>query len=148
MVRCPRQGWAYSLSQDRRVLTGDAKNLVVGEAVTVRVVMEEGYYAQRPNYTLRFLPFLALVMVLSLVLAYRWWQSYGKDTPPVIVPRFTPPDSMSPIDAGYLIDRKVDAHDLTSMIFYWADGGHLSIIEENRKFTFVRGVPLKGGERA
>ncbi len=135
---------SYSLSEDGKTLSGKARNLDKGEAVTVRVVMEEGYYAQRPNYTLRLVPFLALLMLLSLFLAYRWWQSYGKDTPPVIVPRFTPPDSMSPLDAGYLIDRNVDAHDLTSMIFYWADGGHLSIIEEKKKFTFVRGVPLKG----
>lgn len=137
-------GVSYSLSQDRRVLSGEAMNLVEGEAVTVRVVMEEGYYVERPNYTFLLLPFLAALMALSLFLAYRWWSTYGRDTPPVIVPRYSPPDGMSPLDAGYLIDRSVDSHDLTSMIFYWADKGHLSIIEEKKKFTFVRGVPLKG----
>ena len=137
-------GVRYSLSEDRRVLSGEALGLVEGEAVTVRVVMEEGYYAKRPNYTFLLLPFLAALMTLSLFLAYRWWHTYGRDTPPVIVPRYTPVDGMSPLDAGYLIDRNVDAHDLTSMIFYWADRGHLSIIEEKKKFTFVRGVPLTG----
>ncbi len=136
-------GVSWSLSSDGKVLTVKAQDLMVGEAVTVRVVMEEGYFTDRPNYTVFMIPLLILVMAGSLFLAYRWWSTFGKDRPPVIVPLFKAPEGLTPLDAGYLIDRSVDAHDLTSMIFYWADRGNLTIIEERKKFSFVKGAALK-----
>ena len=137
------QGVTWSLSQDGTVLTGKADDLIPGEGVTVLVSMQDGYFAERPNYTYTILPLLIIAIAGSLLLAFRWWSRYGKDTPPVIVPRYTPPDTMSPLDVGYLIDRNIDAHDLTSMIFYWADRGNLTIVEEKKKFTFVKGGDLK-----
>ncbi len=136
-------GVTWKLSGDGKVLSLHAEQIETGEAVTVRVIMPEGYFAERTNYTYFMLPLLIIVMAGSLFLAFKWWSTYGKDTPPIIVPRFTPPEGMSPLDAGYLIDHSVDAHDLTSMIFYWADRGNLTIIEEKKKFTFVKGSPLK-----
>ncbi len=136
-------GIEWSLSQDGKTIRGTASQIDRGEALTVRVVMEEGYFAERPNYTFWMLPLFLLAILFTLWKAYTWWTRYGKDTPPVIVPRFTAPDGMTPMDVGYLIDQSLDPHDLTSMIFYWADRGNLTIIEEGKKYTFVRGNPLK-----
>ncbi len=54
--------------------------------------------------------------------------------------RFDPPEDLSPLQVGYLADGGVvDNKDLTSMIFYWADQGCLTISELSKKeFAFTK----------
>ena len=49
---------------------------------------------------------------------------------------FSPPDSLTPLDVGYLFDSNDDTRDYTAMIYYWADQGLLSI-EEKAEDEFI-----------
>ena len=40
---------------------------------------------------------------------------------------FYPPENLNPAEAGYIIDGNVSGRDVTSLIYYWASHGHLSI---------------------
>ena len=47
---------------------------------------------------------------------------------------FFPPWGMNPAEMGYIIDGKVSGRDVTSLIYFWASHGHLSIeITDNAK---------------
>ncbi len=46
------------------------------------------------------------------------------------------PDDLNPAEVGFIIDGKADAQDLTSLIYYWAAHGHLSI-EMTGKTTYT-----------
>ncbi|MGI6433463.1 MAG: DUF2207 domain-containing protein [Sphaerochaetaceae bacterium] len=134
------QGISWSLDSTQTVISGTAKAIAPSEALTVRVEMPEGYYAKRPDYTRKAqIPF-ALVVALFMGIAWMLWWRYGKDEDLIVVPQFFPPQGMSPLDVGYIIDGSVDPSDVTAMIFYWADKGNLTIVEDKKKFTFIRGL--------
>ena len=132
----------YSVSPDRKTITGTAQNLSPGEALTIRVQMEQGYFTgMRPyrDYTV-----LASILVVALglalcIFALLIFKKYGREDLFVPVVRFDPPEGLSPLEVGYLADGNVDNKDLTSLIFYWADQGCLTIEEESKKkMTFTK----------
>ncbi|MCL1835831.1 MAG: DUF2207 domain-containing protein [Oscillospiraceae bacterium] len=48
-----------------------------------------------------------------------------------------PPDNMNPAELGYVIDGSVSNRDVTSLIYYWASHGHLSIEIPDRNSDFI-----------
>lgn len=76
----------------------------------------------------------ALAVLLALLLPR------GRVVPVV---NFSPPANMDPLQMGYRIDLKASNEDVTSLLFYLADKGHISIDMENEKDPkFVRRDPL------
>ncbi len=74
---------------------------------------------------------LLLVAVLALFLGRR------KKVPPVL--SFRPPQGMSSAELGYIIDERCDGRDITSLIYYWASHGHLTIeMQPDDHFTLHR----------
>ncbi|NLA92599.1 MAG: DUF2207 domain-containing protein [Spirochaetales bacterium] len=132
------EGVNWSLSPDRLTIEGSIAPIEVGEALTVRVEMEEGYYAERFNYERITRPIYLVLLPLTLVLAALLWHRHGRDKDLIIVPQFNPPAGTTPLDVGYLIDGSLDAHDVTAMLFYWADKGCLTIVEEGQEISFIR----------
>ena len=136
------QRGTYSLSTDRKTLIGKAENLAPGEALTLRVQMEEGYFAGMTVYRDYTVPLSILAVLLSIaasIFATMLFKRYGREELFVPVIRFEPPEGFSPLEVGYIADGKVDNKDLTSLIFYWADQGCLTIKEESKtKITFTR----------
>ena len=133
------EGVEWSLSGDGLTLSGRIAPIGVNEALTVRVEMEEGYFKARFNYEGVFRLLYWVLMTLTIILAFMIWRRYGKDDDLIIVPQFDPPEGMSPLDVGYLIDGSLDSHDVTAMLFYWADKGCLTIVEEGKEVSFIRG---------
>lgn len=129
----------WQLSQDRQTITGYTDTLMPGEAVTLQVEMPDGYFELQPDYQKIVSKFNFWVALCAVCLAIFLWIRFGRDEDLVVVTQFDPPEGMSPMDVGYIIDETLDPRDITSMIFYWADKGNLSIIEDDGKFSFVRG---------
>lgn len=70
-----------------------------------------------------------------LLLYYLWW-TRGRDdktSRDTIMPIYTPPDSLTPSEAGTLIDEKVDIHDISATIIDMAVRGYLKINETTKK---------------
>ena len=133
------EGVTWNLSDDGTMLSGRVSRLLPGEALTVRVQMPEGYYEKRPDYQAGIAGFDLWVYLSVIALASFVWYRYGRDDDLIIVPQFTPPEGMTPLDMGYIIDGTLDPRDVTSMIFYWADKGCLTIVEKDKKFSFIKG---------
>ncbi|MDC7247759.1 MAG: DUF2207 domain-containing protein [Sphaerochaetaceae bacterium] len=133
---------SWSIDDSGKTITGTAGRIAPDEAVTVKVDLPEGYFESRTNWQAIIAPFALVLTLLGLFLAFRWWRTYGRDKNLVIVPVFTAPEDLSPLDAGYIIDSSLDIHDVTSMLFYWADKGAVTIVEEDKKISFIKGKPL------
>jgi uncharacterized membrane protein len=83
---------------------------------------------------------LALPLVVLLIL-FLVWNRFGrdpKDKHPVVA-QYDVPDNLTPVEAGTLIDTRVDNKDLSAEIIYLAIKGYLRItrLEEGRIF----GIP-------
>lgn len=145
-----KQRGQYTISSDGRTITGSAENLRAGEALTLRVQMSEGYFSEVEAfvdhtllYSIAALLIVALMVAHAVVLFFR----YGREELFVPVVRYDAPDGLSPLEVGYLADGVVDNKDLTSMLFYWADAGYLTIEERSRKdFSFTKIKELKSAK--
>ncbi|MGE4453698.1 MAG: DUF2207 domain-containing protein [Sphaerochaeta sp.] len=140
------QRGSFSISADGMTVSGQAKDLYPGEALTLRVQMEDGYFSEVRPFVDLTIPLSILALLISLAAAFHAtmiFRRYGKEELFVPVVRFEPPEDLSPMQVGYLADGVVDNKDITSMIFYWADQGCLTISELDKKefvFTKVKGI--------
>lgn len=76
-------------------------------------------------YNNKFLIFPLGIFLVLLIL----WFLFGRDKKTVKMVQFTPPEGVTPAEAGLLIDAKLHNQDLVSLIYYWADKGYLRIEE-------------------
>jgi len=123
-------------------ITGTVENIKAGEAVTIRVQLPDGWYqGARSAWDFRSL-FTRLGFIVSMIcaaLSAVVWFLAGRDRVPIITARFEAPDGLSPLPVGYVADGQVDDKDITSMIYYWADAGYMSIAEPKKnKFEFTK----------
>lgn len=81
---------------------------------------------------------LLVFSVLILLLCVFLYRKYGRDKKVIPVVEFFPPDGLNPAEIGMVIDRTVSARDVTSLVFYWASKGYLTISEEKKHFTLTK----------
>lgn len=129
-------------------ITGySTKSLAPNESITIALPLEEGYFdygkAKLFYYLIRsiFVGILGAILI-ALFCLYR---NIKKNNSKIIeTVEFYPPDNLTPTEIGYYIDGRVDAKDLTSMIFYWASKGYLEIEEfESGKIFKKKNLYLK-----
>ncbi|HKL57232.1 MAG TPA: DUF2207 domain-containing protein, partial [Sphaerochaeta sp.] len=91
------------------------------------------------DYTIPASLFALLLGIAAALFATMLFKRYGREELFVPVVRFEPPEGFSPLEVGFIADGRVDNKDLTSLIFYWADQGCLTIEEQSKKeITFNR----------
>ena len=79
-----------------------------------------------------------ITVILTLIFVFLRLTTFSKKR---IIPvvEFYPPDGINSIEAGYLIDNKLQNTDISSIIFYWASKGYLRIKEEKKnEFQLIR----------
>ena len=124
------------------IIGHSTKVLAPSHSITLALPLEEGYFDVSPSIfdyisgISKFLPFLLYGTILLIVFIIH---KKNKDDSEVIESvEFYPPDDLTPTELGYYIDGKVDAKDLTSMIFYWGNKGFLKIDEIESEGFFKR----------
>ncbi len=142
------EGVDWTLNEERRSIEGFAHNLKKGEGVTVKIDLEPSYFKSRIDWQ-TVLRFPALVISFILMgLAFFQWMKVGRDDDLIVVPQFEPPEGTTPLDVGYIIDKSVDPQDVTAMIFYWADRGNLTIVENKKELSLIKGRELTTSNEA
>ena len=127
----------FFLSSDGRTVHGTYGNLPAGWAITLRVEMDDGYFssASRP------FPFYILSIVLSaavLLIVFIIWYLKGRDEKLVVSPVFYPPEGISPMDAGYILNGTLSDEAVSAMLFYWAEKGYITIDDKgDDDFSFT-----------
>ncbi len=104
-----------------------------GQALTVALPLEEGYFSQvEPDgdgirtFTKSYIALFPALLLGALGLLFK----FGRDDPIYPTVEFYPPEGLTPAEIGYIYDNRIDPYDLTSMLIYWADKGYIRIIEE------------------
>ena len=136
-----------------RETAGNAEKLLIwgsdlpkGYGVTVRGSLEEGYWAKAQTFIETHKSLLmmfggvfgvpALIMIILFFI-------FGKDPKLIKTVEFRPPDGITPLEAGYLVDGDAEDSDCMSMILYFASKGYLAIREtskEHYKLTKVKEI--------
>jgi uncharacterized membrane protein YgcG len=72
--------------------------------------------------------------LLALAIGGTWWWKRGRDAKGrgTIVPEYTPPEGLTPLEAGTVVDFTADNRDLTATIIDLARRGYLRIIETKK----------------
>jgi uncharacterized membrane protein len=83
--------------------------------------------------------YVSLYIPLWFAFLFWLWQKKGRDIGGrgVVQVQYTPPEDMTPVEAGTLIDEKTDARDIVAEIIDLARRGYIKIIEtEEERFLF------------
>ncbi len=112
--------------------------LNAGEGVTLNVILPEGYFTGEK--TMAWMMWLMMLIIIAApLLSILLWLRFGRDPRVVRTVEFYAPDGVTPAELGYIIDGAVDTKDIVSLIIYWANGGYLTIREdEDKKFTLIK----------
>jgi len=123
------------------------------EGMTVALAWPKGFI-QEPDLAQKVRWFLddnaaALALLLGLLAPLAWyvwaWKKVGRDPEKgIIIPRFTPPQGLSPAACRYVRDMSFNRNAFTAAIISLAVKGQLSIEEEDKEFTLQR-VPAAPG---
>ncbi|MBW6431855.1 DUF2207 domain-containing protein, partial [Patescibacteria group bacterium] len=81
-----------------------------------------------------------LTILMTFIFMLRHWWKFGRDPKGrgTIVVEYSPPDGLTPIEVGTLLDNRVDSKDMSAEIIYLATQGYLKIIKEKRKILGTR----------
>ena len=109
-------------------ITGTYNGILdVGEALTVRCELPEGYFVDakldinKVDYLMFFVPIIFLVISILL------WYIYGRDDQIIETIEFYPPEGLNSLDVGFLYKGKAENKDVTSLLIYLANKGYLEI---------------------
>ncbi len=120
----------YNAEYDERVAEGIYVRFVLGEGVLDNYLSTQLF--PEGSWRIWLIGGIALAVTILLVLLF------GKKREIITTVNITAPDNMDPMKMGKLLDGNVDNEDVTSMIYYFAHKGYLTIDvsdEENPSFT-------------
>lgn len=109
-------------------ITGSYNGILgVGEALTVRCELPEGYFvgAQLNKSIMDYIMFI--IPVAFLVISILLWFKYGRDDQVIETVEFYPPEGLNSLDVGFLYKGKAENKDVTSLLIYLANKGYLEI---------------------
>lgn len=116
--------------------------LNVGEGITIRCELPEGYFIAPKigplNYILYLLPIIFLVISLLI------WYRFGRDDQVIETVEFYPPEGLNSLEVGFLYKGKANDQDVISLLIYLANKGYIKIAEteENQLFTTNKGFKI------
>ena len=109
-------------------ITGSYNSILdVGEALTVRCELPEGYFVDakldinKIDYLMFFVPIIFLVISILL------WYIFGRDDQIIETIEFYPPEGLNSLDVGFLYKGRAENKDVTSLLIYLANKGYLEI---------------------
>ncbi len=111
--------------------------LLPNEALTARVELEEGYFA---NAKLPYSPEEYLIYVIPIgcaLFVFMLWLIFGNDPKTVETVEFYPPEGLNSIDVAQIYHGRVHEDDVISLLFVLANKGYIRIVEnEESEKTF------------
>ncbi|MFC1600092.1 DUF2207 domain-containing protein [Patescibacteria group bacterium] len=105
------------------IVTGWPKGLVAKPNI-----VQEIFWFVQDNWA------LLIPLLVFLGLFFKWWYT-GRDpkTKDTIIPRYKPPEGLTPTEVGTIIDEQVDLRDISAVIIDYAVKGYIKITEIKTK---------------
>lgn len=97
--------------------------------ITIKFTLQDGVMDSYAAMLLKSPSFwiILIVAVAAVVVTFFLVKVFKKDHEMVTVVNVKPPEGMDPLLMGLTIDGNVDTEDITSMIYYFAEQGYLTI---------------------
>ncbi|MEO6761636.1 MAG: DUF2207 domain-containing protein [Candidatus Saccharimonadales bacterium] len=117
-------------------------SLLANMTLSYTVGFQKGYFTpmtfwQRYGYII-----IGLIVppLMALIAGSTWWFRRGRDAKGrgTIVPEYAPPEGLSPLEAGTVVDFKVDNRDITATIIDLARRGFMKITETKQKRVLAK----------
>lgn len=129
---------------DGNTITGQYNAILdKGEALTVRLELEEGYFVGAGFNTNPIYYLLYLLPIIFLLIALFWWYKYGRDDQVIETVEFYPPEGFNSLEIGFLYKGKANSEDVISLLIYLANKGYLKISETEEKSLFSKNKGFK-----
>ena len=95
--------------------------LSVGQALTVRCELPEGYFVGA-GLNINIMDYIMfLIPVIFLVIAILLWYKFGRDDQVIETVEFYPPEGLNSLDVGFLYKGKAENKDITSLLIFLAN---------------------------
>lgn len=132
----------YTISLDKKQISGYEDGLINKGAITLRVEMDEGYWLinKKVDESNKYLVIASVVSLLLLCLSFVLWYLYGRDLPLKKEKREKLSEEITPLQFSYILDQTIkDNREFPAMLFYWAGKGYVRIeeTEEDGKKSYV-----------
>ena len=116
----------YNVSGNK--ITGTYNGILgVGEALTVRCELPEGYFVGAGFTSNPLIYIMFIIPIVGLIISFILWFKYGRDEQVVETVEFYPPKGLNSLDVGLLYKGKAEKKDITSLLIYLANKGYLEI---------------------
>ena len=124
---------------DSNVIKGSYNGILgVGEALTVRCQLPEGYFVNASLNT-NIISYFALVLpIIFLVISLFLWYKFGRDEQVVDTVEFYPPAGFNSLEVGFLYKGSANNKDVVSLLIYLANKGYIKISETEEKTLFSK----------
>ena len=108
-----------------------SEQLQPGEAITVQLLLEKGYY-NFPDNNSYALTSLIVAAIIGIAMATVFFL-FGKDDPVIETVEFHAPAGVTSAEVGVIIDGVANDGDVISLILDWGRRGLIKIIDEEEK---------------
>ncbi|MFB6226104.1 MAG: DUF2207 domain-containing protein [Candidatus Paceibacteria bacterium] len=111
----------------------EKESLAHSEAFTVAVGLPKGVVKEptKVQEVLKYIKdnWLLSVIVVMILIMFIVWYKWGRDRPGrgSVIAHYEPPEDLTPVEMGMLVDEKIHRHDLSAQIIYLATKGFLEI---------------------
>ncbi len=131
-----REGKALNYST--RIIPQGEQLMFVVQWPTGAVHVESPWWVSKVWYVLKY-PYYALPVAVLIFLVL-WFLKYGRDPKGrgKVIPQYEPPNELSPLHLGALIDEKVRVRFIIALLIDLAQRGYIRIVEEEQHRLFTR----------
>ncbi len=140
------------ITADGAIVFKTTKPLRSGEGMTVLVGWPPGI-VQEPGLGQEILWFISdnwplFVPVVTVIALSCLWLAYGRDPRGrgTVVVQYEPPEGVTPLEAGTIIDEKLDARDITANIVQLAIKGYMRIEQYGKSSDDLRFIKCRDFE--
>ncbi len=119
---------AYSIAKDRISITSLA-GLEIGEVIGLRFDLPKGYFSSSFILDQNNMLVLILLALISLFALFMWYVLGFNETVRIRL-KSHPPNGLSPVEIGYMIDERLEFTDIYHMLLYWAEKGYLKVVDQ------------------
>lgn len=116
----------FHISTEKDFLLVEAEKLNKGEGFTMKGRLPEGFWQGEFDRRDHDWAYFAGIGFLTAMIVLLWF-FFGRDPKLVPTVEVLPPENLTPLDVGYLIDGHMSNQDILSMIPYFAQKNYLRI---------------------
>ena len=123
-------------SVDENKISGSYNGILeVGEGITIRCELPEGYFISPKRNPLSYI--LYLIPIIFLLISIFIWYRFGRDDKAIETVEIYPPEGFNSLEVGFLYKGRANQKDVISLLIYLANKGYIKIAEtdENQSST-------------